>query len=129
MVNGLFLFRKKLLAFSYTQSHKMKAFYTTILILIIFGSCHSQENKIDNTLPMYGGTEKSKEHKEIDEEFIEDCLKQFGSIDSSVNVQIDNAWRYFYHNDLETAMKRFNQAWLLNPEFPDSYFEIGRAHV
>lgn len=71
---------------------------------------------------MYGGTEKSKEHKEIDEEFIQDCLKQFGSIDSSVNVQIDNAWRYYYNNDLKTAMKRFNQAWLLNPDFPDSYF-------
>jgi tetratricopeptide (TPR) repeat protein len=100
----------------------MKLFYTTILILTIFSSCQSQDNKVDNISPMYGGVEKSKEHKEIDKEFIQDCLKQFGSVDSSVNVQIDNAWRYFYNDDLETAMKRFNQAWLLNPEFPDSYF-------
>ncbi|MDG1476342.1 MAG: hypothetical protein P8Q14_04295, partial [Vicingaceae bacterium] len=92
------------------------------MILTIFSSCQSQDNKVDNISPMYGEVEKSKEHKEIDEEFIQDCLKQFGSIDSSVNVQIDHAWRYFYNNDLETAMKRFNQAWLLNPEFPDSYF-------
>jgi tetratricopeptide (TPR) repeat protein len=100
----------------------MKLFYTTILILMIFSSCQSQDNTVDNTIPMYGETEKSKEYKETDEKFIKDCLKQFGSIDSSVFVQIDHAWRYYYNNDLKTAMKRFNQAWLLNPEFPDSYF-------
>lgn len=71
---------------------------------------------------MYGEIEKTKEHQEIDEEFRQTCLEQFGSIDSSVNVQIDHAWRYYYNSELETAMKRFNQAWLLNPEFPDSYF-------
>ena len=105
----------------YIQLYNMKIIYSVILITILI-SCQSQEYKVDNTLPMYGEVEKSKEHKEIDEKFIEDCLNQFGSIDSSVYVHIDNAWRYFYNNDLETAMKRFNQAWLLNPEFPDAYF-------
>ncbi|WP_158977991.1 tetratricopeptide repeat protein [Cellulophaga sp. L1A9] len=100
----------------------MKLLYTTIFILAFFSSCQSQDNKADNTIPMFGEIEKSKEQKETDAEFIQDCLKQFGSVDSSVNAQIDNAWRYFYNDDLETAMKRFNQAWLLNPEFPDSYF-------
>lgn len=100
----------------------MKILYTALFILTILSSCQSQDNKVDNTVPMYGGIKKSKEHKEIDNEFIQDCLKEFGSIDNSVNVQIDHAWKYFYNNDLETAMKRFNQAWLLNPEFPDSYF-------
>lgn len=106
----------------YAQLQKMKILYTTILTLTILSSCQSQNNKIDNTLPMYGGMEKSREFKELDEEFRQVSLKQFGSIDSAVNVQIDNAWRYFYNDDLETAMKRFNQAWLMNPEFPDSYF-------
>jgi tetratricopeptide (TPR) repeat protein len=100
----------------------MKTLYTTILILTIFTSCQAQDSKVDNTLPMYGEFEKSKTHKEIDNDFVQKSLEQFGSIDSSVNVYIDHAWRYFYNNDLETAMKRFNQAWLLNPEFPDSYF-------
>ncbi|QJP35431.1 tetratricopeptide repeat protein [Nonlabens sp. Ci31] len=100
----------------------MRILFTTILLLLILTSCQSQESQVDNTKPLYGEVKKNKEHKEIDKDFIQDCLNQFGSIDSSVNVQIDNAWRYFYNNDLETAMKRFNQAWLLNPEFPDSYF-------
>lgn len=76
----------------------------------------------DNTKPMYGEVAKSDQYKKIDEAFKADCLIQFGTIDSSVNVYTDYAWRYFYNNDLKTAMKRFNQAWLLNAEFPDSYF-------
>lgn len=71
---------------------------------------------------MYGEVPKDEEYKRLDEDFRKECLKQFKTIDSSVFVQMDNGWRYFYHNDLKTAMKRFNQAWLLNPEFPDSYF-------
>jgi tetratricopeptide (TPR) repeat protein len=76
----------------------------------------------DNTKPMYGEVPKEEQYRESDEKFIKDCLEQFGSIDSAVVAHLDFAWNYFYHNDLTTAMKRFNQAWLLNPEFPDAYF-------
>ncbi|BDD05524.1 tetratricopeptide repeat protein [Aureibacter tunicatorum] len=100
----------------------MKFLYTTALLLIFYNSCQSQTQKIDNTLPMYGEIQKSEKHKEIDQQFIEECLQRFNSIDSSVNVHVDLAWKYFYNDDLKTAMKRFNQAWLLNPDFPDSYF-------
>jgi len=71
---------------------------------------------------MYGEVSKSEAYKKIDNDFIKKCLNQYGTIDSSVNFHTDMAWRYFYNNDLKSAMKRFNQAWLLNPEFPDSYF-------
>lgn len=100
----------------------MKLLYTVFLILIVFSSCQSQGNKVDNTEPMFGGVEKNEEHKKIDKDFIQECMNKYGSLESSVSTHIDNAWRYFYNDDLETAMKRFNQAWLLNPEFPDSYF-------
>ncbi|AFU68590.1 TPR_2 repeat domain protein [Psychroflexus torquis ATCC 700755] len=100
----------------------MKLLVTSLLTLSILSSCHSQNNKIDNTQPRYGEVKKTKEYRELDEEFIQDCLKQFGTIDSSAAIQIDHAWRYYYNNDLKTAMKRFNQSWLLNPELPDSYF-------
>jgi len=100
----------------------MRLLYTTFLILIVFSSCQSQGNKVDNTQPMFGGVEKSEEHKKIDKDFIQECMNKYGSIESSVSTHIDHAWRYYYNNDLETAMKRFNQAWLLNPEYSDSYF-------
>jgi tetratricopeptide (TPR) repeat protein len=98
--------------------------YKILILTIAIGlsSCGTKGQQPDNTKPMYGEIQKSDEYKKIDEDFKKECLDQFGTIDSSVNVQIDHAWRYFYHNDLKTAMKRFNQAWLLNSEFPDSYF-------
>ena len=100
--------------------------FDALFLVFIFGltSCSSQTNgqEVDNTKPMYGEVPKNEEYKIADDDFRKECLEQFKTIDSAVFVQIDNGWRYFYHNDLKTAMKRFNQAWLLNPEFPDSYF-------
>lgn len=98
----------------------------TLLIALVMSSCVSNaQQRPDNTKPMYGEVPKSMEHIEADEKFKKECLIQFGSLDSSVKVQIDHAWRYFYNNELQTAMKRFNQAWLLDPEYPDSYFGFG----
>ena len=93
-----------------------------LLLFVALLSCKTSGQQVDNTKPMYGEVQKSEELLRIDEEFKKACLSEFKTIDSSVYVQIDNAWRYFYHNDLRTAMKRFNQAWLLNPDFADSYF-------
>jgi tetratricopeptide (TPR) repeat protein len=101
----------------------MKHYKILILsIAMVLSSCGTKGQQPDNTKPMYGEVPKGDEYKKIDEDFKKECLTQFKTIDSSVYVQIDRAWRYFYHNDLKTAMKRFNQAWLLNSEFPDSYF-------
>src|SRR5437868_5785633 len=98
--------------------------YRFLILVFVHGisACNTNGQQADNTLPMYGEVQKNDELKKIDDDFKKACLVQFKTIDSAVSVQIDNAWRYFYNNDLKTAMKRFNQAWLLNPEFPDSYF-------
>jgi tetratricopeptide (TPR) repeat protein len=93
-----------------------------LIIAIVFSGCTSNGQQPSNTKPMYGEVQKSDKYQAIDQEFMKNCLAQFGTIDSSVKVQIDNAWSYFYHDDLKTAMKRFNQAWLLDSEYPDSYF-------
>ena len=92
------------------------------MLLIFNSSCDSIAQQPDNTKPMYGEVEKSDAYQKIDEDFKKECMEQFKTIDSSVYVQTNNAWRYFYNNDLKSAMKRFNQAWLLNPDYPDSYF-------
>ena len=93
-----------------------------LTVLSGFLSFNAIGQEPDNKKPMYGNIAKSEQYKKIDNEFIAHSLKQFGSIDSATKVYIDHAWRYFYNSDLETAMKRFNQAWLLNAEYPDSYF-------
>lgn len=98
--------------------------YKLLILSVAIGlsSCETKGQQPDNTKPMYGEVPKNDEYKKIDEDFKKECIEQFKTLDSSVYVQIDHAWRYFYHNDLKTAMKRFNQAWLLNSDYPDSYF-------
>ena len=54
--------------------------------------------------------------------FDKESIKKFGSVDSAVAVYIDRAWQYYYTDSLDSAMKRFNQAWLLNSDFSDAYF-------
>ena len=100
----------------------MKHSFLILTIALGLSSRGTNGQQPDNTKPLYGEVTKNDEYKKVDDDFKNKCLAQFGTIDSSVKVQIDNAWRYFYNNDLKTAMKRFNQAWLLDSEYPDSYF-------
>lgn len=92
------------------------------LFLIGLFSCQGQNQRPDNTKPMYGEVPKSKEYQKIDDEFKLHCMRQFGSLGEAANAHIHFAWDYIARDESETAMKRFNQAWLLNPNLPDSYF-------
>lgn len=40
---------------------------------------------------------------------------------------VEKGWAYFNRGDLETALKRFNQATIIDPNFAPGYF--GRAYV
>ncbi len=93
-----------------------------LLTLVLFAIHFFSSAQVSNVLPMYGPGKKTKEQIKLDQKFMQDVTKQFGSRQKACEAHIDFAWRYFYNNDLETAMKRFNQAWLLNPEYPDCYF-------
>ena len=74
---------------------------------------------------MYGGVEKSKEQRQIDKEFIDACDKYFGSRDEATKHHIDRGWEYFYKHELDTAMMRFNQAWLLDSLNADIFWGFG----
>lgn len=94
----------------------------TLIISLGLLACNANAQQPDNTKPMYGNVVKNEEHKKIDEDFINRSIKLYGTTDSAAKVYVDFGWRYFYNNDLQTAMKRFNQAWLLNAGYPDTYF-------
>ena len=94
-------------------------------VIFVAVSCYTwsqSQQKVDDAKPMYGEVEKDERYKKIDNEFRKDMIERYGSIDDAVNEYINIAWALFYQNDLETAMRRFNQSWLLNPEYPDAYF-------
>jgi tetratricopeptide (TPR) repeat protein len=95
------------------------------IILIILISCFTKiglAQEPDNTKPMYGNIEKDEKLKIIDNEFIETVTKQFGTRDSASKVYVSLGWRYLITNNKTASIKRFNQAWLLNPSNCDVYY-------
>jgi len=70
-----------------------------------------------NELPMYGEYEKTKWQKEADEQFFATALPDFdGDREAAAEHFARIAWNLYYAGDKSTAIKRFNQAWLLHPE-------------
>jgi len=70
-----------------------------------------------NELPMYGGFEKTAWQKQADETFMATVLPDFGNDrGAAANQFAEDAWKFVYSGDNTTAIKRFNQAWLLDPE-------------
>ena len=100
---------------------------TTIVLIIITVFISSQlfassKTKID-LVPMYGGIDRNTipELKVGDEKFISDVVKQFGTRESAAQAWIDQGFKFYSRDLLDMAMKRFNQAWLLNPNNPEVF--------
>jgi tetratricopeptide (TPR) repeat protein len=75
-------------------------------------------------VPMYGGMDRQADPrlKEGDRQFIEGTTKAYGSRERASTAAVNNAFIYYNNGDLDKAMRRFNQAWLLNPENPEAYW-------
>ena len=87
-----------------------------------------QSARIDE-VPMYGGMDRSKypELKKADEEFIAGVTKAFGSREVGAMRLVDQGFAFYKEDKLGMAMRRFNQAWLLNPQNADVF--TGFANV
>ncbi|KFF10072.1 tetratricopeptide repeat protein [Flavobacterium hydatis] len=100
-----------------------------ILFLIILAqfSCQSQTDCPQgiNLLPMYGEVKKCEQQIQSDKEFLLQTEKQFKSREKAAELYVSKAWEYFYKDDNDTAMKRFNQAWLLDNTNPQIYWGFG----
>lgn len=83
-----------------------------------------QHDEKINLAPMYGAgvVEKTVKQKITDSIFIDEVLKLCGTYDSACKAQNNLAWGYFYDGKIRTAMKRFNQAWLLDSTNASEYF-------
>jgi tetratricopeptide (TPR) repeat protein len=71
---------------------------------------------------MYGEVTKTPKYVQIDMDFINSAIKACGSADSAVRHYTMRGWQYYFSDSLDVSMKRFNQAWLINPKSPDVYF-------
>ncbi|HYX72796.1 MAG TPA: hypothetical protein VE732_08495 [Nitrososphaera sp.] len=99
-----------------------KSILIAVLILTVSGFSSAQDL---NEIPMYGGKQKPPELVKADEEFVEFMVKQFGSREAASDDAIRRGFAYLAKNDWRTAMKRFNQAWLLTPDRAEVFWGFG----
>jgi len=85
---------------------------------------HSTKSSTIDQQPMYGGFDRNSVSylKEADEKLIVDTTNEFGSREKASELFVKQGIRFYAANNLSFAMKRFNQAWLLSPSNPDSFW-------
>lgn len=100
---------------------------TIIFSAILMLNCSSKQDCPEgiNLLPMYGEVKKCAEQIEIDNEFLADCDKLFKNRKEAAEKHVEMAWGYFYNNNPDNSMKRFNQAWLLDKDNAEIYWGFG----
>ncbi len=97
-------------------------FFIPILI-----NCKGTNNCVAdlNQLPEYGRQKKCQEEIEIDNKFIFSCDSSFKDRKKAAKYYVKRAWDYFDEGKLDTAMFRFNQAWMLDSTNADTYWGFG----
>lgn len=108
-------------------------FITCLLILIATSltSCVTIPNnqKIDD-VPMYGQPEIPRPElaKEEDSKFINNAISRFGGNRNIASLAwCDVAEDFYNKGNYHYAMRRYNQAWLLNPDNYKVYWGFGRV--
>lgn len=80
-------------------------------------------------LPEYGNVEKTAEEKEIDAAFIAKVLEEWKNAGTASEELARAGFQYLYERgDLVMAMRKFNEAYLLNPRNPDAYLGFGTIY-
>jgi len=100
------------------------------IILLILAVClvgcsgHSEEVPL-NEQPMYGNVPPDQELQKIHDKYIKTVIVDYGSREVAIQEGLKAAWYPYSKNDFKTAMKRFNQVWLLDPNNAQVFYGFG----
>ena len=102
-----------------------------VFAALLFLGCATipAERRIDN-IPMYGQPEipRPEALKEADADFIEKAIAGFnGSRELASKAWAEVANDFFQKGNLDYAMRRYNQAWLLNEKNYQPYWGFGQV--
>jgi tetratricopeptide (TPR) repeat protein len=84
--------------------------------------------KVDpNTLPMFGqpGIPRPENLKKADEDFVRDAIFKFGNREAASRAFAAQGWEAIRKHNLNLAIERFNQTWLLNPKNYQAFWGFG----
>lgn len=85
------------------------------------------KNEID-LQPEYGNLPKTAEYKAEDDKFIKTCLVADGTYRKASEHLVSLGFKYLYQGDIKIAMRRFNQAWLLDSKNENAYWGFGAVY-
>ncbi|HEY8784333.1 tetratricopeptide repeat protein [Flavobacterium sp. UBA6046] len=115
----------------------MKYIFTTLFSLI-FVCSFAQQMSYDewkketqseiNLRPEYGNVVKSQGELKEDQTFVDLVLKQDTTPRKGSDHLVRLGFTYLSKGDMVTAMKRFNQAWLLDPKNENVYWGYGAIY-
>ena len=92
-----------------------KRFVQILLTIAVSLSASLARAQDLNLLPKYGSVPKTEVLKEADAKFIATIDEQYhGDRNKASSDLAARGWQYLAARNLEDAMRRFNQAWLLN---------------
>jgi Tfp pilus assembly protein PilF len=75
-----------------------------------------------NEQPMFARQSKTPAEQAADQKFFDSVAKLGYSRPQGSDKSVQLGWQYFFSkHDIATAMKRFNQAWLLDPDNGDAF--------
>ncbi|MFN8353020.1 MAG: tetratricopeptide repeat protein [Spirosomataceae bacterium] len=76
-------------------------------------------------VPLFGELPRSTFQKKEDERFFQNCDKLFPNRQEASAFFAERAWDYLKEGELDTAVYRFNLAYLLNPNSAEAYWGLG----
>ena len=79
----------------------------------------------DNQLPMYGNRPRTAQEQAADAKLIQTVLSITGDREAAAKEALSTGFQLCKTGDLDTAIKRFNQAWLLTPNYPPVFHAFG----
>lgn len=76
---------------------------------------------------MFGGVEKTESLKQADRKLVENTLAYGITVEEGAERMIARGWQFMDEGQPGMAMRRFNQAWLLDPGNGSSYWGMAAA--
>ena len=95
----------------------MKKIISLILLICLISFSKPALSQQDNEMPMYGGKSFTPEEETINGQFVQGITGVYGK-EAAYEAMLVEGWLKFFKGRFDLAMKRFNQAWLIDSENP-----------
>ncbi|MEM9331039.1 MAG: hypothetical protein AAGA53_06915 [Pseudomonadota bacterium] len=104
-------------------------FLKLVYALLVLMACSMpiQAQFLTNEIPTWEGIEKSPADIENDKELVRKSIELAGNRRTAVQYAVRLGWEQIGKGDPNHAIRRFNQAWLIDPKFPDIYWGFAIA--